>query len=58
MEFITSHLDELFAIIGIIVTLATAIVAMTPTKKDDEILGKIVKFLDYFSVVNRKKDAE
>lgn len=54
MEWITQNWDNIFAYIGIVVTAATSIVALTPTTKDDEILGKIVKFIELFSVVNKK----
>jgi len=55
MEFITQHYQDILAIIGAVVTLATLIVGLTPTTKDDEILGKIVRVLDYFSVLPVKK---
>jgi hypothetical protein len=35
---------------------ASAIVAITATKKDDEILGKISKFFEYLSIFSRKAD--
>ena len=54
MDWITVHYQEIFAYVGILVTAATGIVALTPTTKDDEILGKIVKFIELFSVVNKK----
>lgn len=54
IQYIVSHLDEIFAAIGMIVAGATALVALTPSTRDDEILGKIVKFLELFSVVNKK----
>ena len=54
MDWITAHYQEIFAYVGILVTAATGIVALTPTTKDDEILGKIVKFIELFSVVNKK----
>jgi len=55
MEFITQHYQDILAIIGAVVSLATLIVGLTPTTKDDEILGKIVRVLDYFSVLPVKK---
>ncbi len=56
INFITSHYDEILAIIGGIVSVATLIVKLTPTTKDDEILDKIVNFLAKFSLVNTKKE--
>lgn len=55
MEFITNHWNDILAVIGAVVSLATLIVGLTPTTKDDEILGKIVRFLDLFSVLPVKK---
>lgn len=54
IQYIASHLDEIFQAVGQIVIGATALVALTPSTRDDEILGKIVKFLELFSVVNKK----
>jgi hypothetical protein len=51
----TELLSDIFTIIGGLVTVATVVVGFTPTQKDDAILAKIVKVLDYFSVVNPKK---
>lgn len=52
IEFLKENYDKIFEIIGYIVSACTVITALTPTKKDDEILAKIVKLTDYFSVVN------
>lgn len=54
MEYIVAHLDEILAAIGAVVTAATMIVALTPSTKDDEILGKIVKVIEKFSVVSKR----
>ena len=43
---------------GMLVAVSTAIVKLTPTQKDDNILAKIVKWADVFSVVFTKEDAE
>lgn len=48
------NLDKIFIAIGALVTAASTIVALTPSTKDDEILGKIVKFIELFSVFNKK----
>ena len=56
INFITNHYDEVLAIIGGIVSVATIIVKLTPTTKDDEILDKIIGILAKFSLVNTKKD--
>ena len=46
IEYIITHMDELWLIVSTIITLATLIVRLTPTQKDDEILGKIIKFIE------------
>lgn len=51
-------METIFAWIGAIVTAASAIVKVTPTKKDDTIVGCIIKFLSNFSVFNTKADEE
>ena len=42
------------AIIGGVVTIASAIVKITPSQNDDAILAKVLAFRDYFSVVPKK----
>ncbi len=54
MDFIFDKADEILMAIGAIVTAASAIVALTPSTKDDEILGKIIKFLELFSIFNKR----
>lgn len=43
---------------GMLVALCTIIVRATPTQKDDNILAKVVKWADVFSIVFTKKDAQ
>ena len=57
-EVIINNVDSVFTIIGYVVSAATLIVKLTPTTKDDTVLEKVVNFLDYFSVVNTKKNQE
>lgn len=52
INWIKEHYQDILAIIGGIVSVATIIVKLTPTQKDDAVLAKIVALLDYFSVVN------
>lgn len=44
------------AVYGAAVAFCTAVVKATPSKKDDEIWGKIVKVLDFFSTAFTKSD--
>ena len=52
MNFITQHYDEILQILGAVVALATLIVKLTPTQKDDTILAKIIKVLSALSLCN------
>lgn len=53
MAWLNAHYKEILEIIGTIVALATSIVKLTPSTKDDSILDRIVKVLVMFSLVNR-----
>ncbi len=57
MTWIIEHWEDILAIYGALVALSTAIVALTPSTKDNEILNKIIKFFDKFSTVFTKDDA-
>ncbi len=52
IEFITQHYDEVLQIMGAAVTLATLIVKLTPTQKDDNVLAKIINILSALSLCN------
>lgn len=52
MEWIIAHWKEIMAIFGTAVALASAIVKLTPTQKDDTILARIVKVLVVLSLYN------
>lgn len=56
LEFIKEHYQDIFAVIGAIVTAASIIVKLTPSQKDDAVLAKIIKVLDTFSVFNPNKE--
>lgn len=58
MNWLVENWETIFAIWGMLVAFCTAIVKLTPTQKDDNILAKIVKWADVFSVVFTKQDAE
>lgn len=57
-EIIVSNAETILAWVGGIVSCASIIVKLTPTTKDDTVLEKVINFLDYFSVVNTKKNQE
>ena len=52
MTWITQHYDEVLQIIGAVVALATLVVKLTPTQKDDAFLAKVIKILSAFSLCN------
>ena len=55
MEIITwlkANWDSILAVIGGVVSVATIIVKLTPTQKDDNVLATIIKILSIFSLVN------
>lgn len=58
LDWIIEHWDDVLAIYGGLVAICTVIVKLTPNTKDDEILGKIILFLDTFSTAFRKADEE
>ena len=57
MAFIIEHGDELLAIVAGIISVASAIAALTPSPKDDGIIAKIRKVVDLLAlnVGNAKK---
>lgn len=57
MDWFTAHWSDIFAIYGAVVALASIIVKLTPTTRDDEILGKIIAVLDVFSTEHKARDA-
>ena len=58
MNWLMENWEHIAAGFGMLVALCTAIVKMTPTQKDDNILAKVVKWADVFSIVFTKKDAQ
>lgn len=53
IQWIVAHAAELWVILTSIITVASLIVKLTPTPKDDAILAKIVKFLEMIAL-NKK----
>ena len=58
IETILLNAETVLAWVGGIVSCASIIVKLTPTTKDDTVLEKVINFLDYFSIVNTKKNQE
>lgn len=55
LTYIQAHWDDLFTIIGIAVSLATAITKLTPTAKDDAVVAKIATVIEKLSVLKKPK---
>lgn len=49
-----SYLATIATVLGGLVTAATAIVAVTPSQKDDAFLEKVVAFLERYSIIKKK----
>ena len=54
METVTACLEQVVFWFGTVVAAASIIVKATPTQKDDAFLAKVVKVLDFVSIVNVK----
>ena len=52
MQWIQTHGKDALEILGAVVALATLIVKLTPTSKDDTILAKIITILSALSLCN------
>ncbi len=52
IKLITEHYDEVLQIIGAVVALATLVVKLTPTQKDDNVLAQIIRVLSALSLCN------
>lgn len=52
MTWIMEHWKDILAVIGGVVTVASIIVKLTPTQKDDNVLAKIIKILAALSLYN------
>lgn len=57
ISWVTEHSGELIAILTGIVTVASAIAALTPTPKDDTIVKKVYKIVDWLALnIGKAKD--
>ena len=50
IEFIITNFNDIFGAITSIIAGASALSALTPSKKDDSILNKVKSFLDLFAL--------
>jgi hypothetical protein len=57
INWIVGHLVEILAAAGSVCLAASAITALTPTPKDDKIVGKVYKVVEFLGgVVGKAKD--
>lgn len=57
INWILGHKGELIGILTGVVTVASTIAALTPTPKDDTIVGKVYKVVDWLALnVGKAKD--
>ena len=56
IEILKTGFETLMFWFGTIVAAASIIVKATPTQKDDAVLAKVVKVLDFLSVINTKEN--
>ena len=54
LETVTAFFEQAVFLFGTVVAAASIIVKATPTQKDDAFLAKVVKILDFVSIVNAK----
>ncbi|MGN0016529.1 MAG: hypothetical protein ACI37O_04240 [Candidatus Avelusimicrobium sp.] len=52
ITWVTNHWKDVLAVIGGVVGVATLIVKLTPTQKDDAVLAKIIKVLSALGLCN------
>ena len=48
LDFVKDNAVEILAIGSAVIAAATAIVTLTPTKKDDKVVGKVAKYWGKF----------
>ena len=54
LEDFTACLEQIVFWFGTVVASASIVVKATPTQKDDAFLAKVIKVLDFVSIVNAK----
>jgi hypothetical protein len=57
ISYLSENIEEIFAILTTVVAAASAIAALTPTPKDDTVIGKAYKIIDWLALnVMKAKD--
>jgi len=55
MEYVISHWDQILTVGFAIIGLASAVVKITPTQKDDKFLAKVMKIVDALALNPKDK---
>jgi len=50
IDYIINNKEGLFAVVTTIIAAASAIAALTPTPKDDTLIGKAYKIIDWLAL--------
>lgn len=57
LTWLSAHADQIIGALTSIVTGASALAALTPTPKDDSIIGKLYKIVDFLALnIGKAKD--
>ena len=57
ISYLSENIEEIYAILTTVVAAASAIAALTPTPKDDTVIGKAYKIIDWLALnVMKAKD--
>jgi hypothetical protein len=57
INYILENKEQLFGVVTAIIAAASAIAALTPTPKDDTVIGKVYKIVDWLALnVFKAKD--
>jgi hypothetical protein len=57
IDYILNNKEQLFGVVTAVIAAASAIAALTPTPKDDTIIGKAYKLVDWLALnVFKAKD--
>jgi hypothetical protein len=57
LTWLSAHADQIVGALTSIVTGASALAALTPTPKDDSIIGKLYKVVDFLALnIGKAKD--
>jgi len=58
MEWITVNWASIIAIITGVISVASIVAKLTPTKVDDNVVGYLIKFVDILAVNNKPTESK